>query len=153
ERVPGAQRAWREGLYHGFELLGLAMRHPRAMRRLQRVGEAHLRRQIPDDPELRATLTPDYTLGCKRILMSNDFYASLTQPNVEVVPSAVTQVTRTRSSAPTASNARSTPSSSEPASTSSTCRSPSSSAVVTAAPSPRSGRAARAPTSARPSPA
>jgi cation diffusion facilitator CzcD-associated flavoprotein CzcO len=94
QRVPGAQRAWRETLYHGFELLGLAMRHPRAMRALQRVGERHLRRQIPDDADLRARMTPDYTLGCKRILMSNNFYASLTRPNVEVIPSAVSEVRR-----------------------------------------------------------
>ena len=42
------------------------------------------------DPVLRAKLTPDYVLGCKRILPSNQWYPAITKPNVEVVPSAVT---------------------------------------------------------------
>ena len=40
------------------------------------------------DPALRAKLTPDYVIGCKRILPSNDWYPAVTQPNVEIVPSA-----------------------------------------------------------------
>ena len=37
------------------------------------------------DPELRAKLTPDYPIGCKRILISDDYYQALARPNVEVV--------------------------------------------------------------------
>jgi cation diffusion facilitator CzcD-associated flavoprotein CzcO len=40
-----------------------------------------LRRQVPD-PELRAALTPDYRVGCKRVLFSNDYYPALTEQNV-----------------------------------------------------------------------
>ncbi|MFF3669442.1 flavin-containing monooxygenase [Microtetraspora malaysiensis] len=54
---------------------------------------AHLRRQIAD-PALRAKLIPDYELGCKRILMSDDYYPALAQPNVEVVTNAITAITR-----------------------------------------------------------
>ena len=46
----------------------------------------------PCDPLLRAKLTPDFTLGCKRVLISDDYYPSLTQPNAEVVPAGVTEV-------------------------------------------------------------
>ena len=56
------------------------------------------------DPALRAALTPDYTLGCKRMLFSNDWYRALSQPNVELVPHAVTEVRAAASSAPTASS-------------------------------------------------
>jgi cation diffusion facilitator CzcD-associated flavoprotein CzcO len=90
-RVPGAQRALRELLRYGFEGVGMGMRHPRAMRQLQRVGELHLRRTVAD-PRLRAQLTPAFTLGCKRILMSNDWYPALTRDNVELIPAAVTEV-------------------------------------------------------------
>jgi len=42
---------------------------------------------------LKAKLTPDYPIGCKRILFSNEFYPALAQANVDVVTSAVTAVT------------------------------------------------------------
>ncbi len=51
----------------------------------------HLVRQVPD-PVLRAALTPDYPMGCKRILQSNDWYPALQQPHVTVVTDAVTRV-------------------------------------------------------------
>ena len=84
-RVPAAQRALRSAEYAGMEALGLGFRHPRLMRQVERVGRLHLRRTVRD-PQLRAALTPDYTLGCKRLLMSNDYYPALTRPNVTVHP-------------------------------------------------------------------
>jgi cation diffusion facilitator CzcD-associated flavoprotein CzcO len=90
-RLPTVQRAMREALYYGFELLGRVMVRPRAMRHVQRVAERHLRDQV-EDPGLRRSLTPSYTLGCKRLLFSNSYLRSLTAPNVEVVPAAVTEV-------------------------------------------------------------
>jgi cation diffusion facilitator CzcD-associated flavoprotein CzcO len=91
-RVPAAQRTVRSAVYLGRELLvtGLAYR-PQLMNVLQKAAEGHLAKQVPD-PELRAKLTPDYVLGCKRILPSNEWYPAITQPNVELVPSAVTEV-------------------------------------------------------------
>jgi cation diffusion facilitator CzcD-associated flavoprotein CzcO len=90
-RYPAAQRALRNGIYYSSELLGVAMRNPRLLRPLQAAGEAHIRRSVAD-PQLRRILTPDYTLGCKRLLFSNDWYPALTRPNVEVVPHAVVEV-------------------------------------------------------------
>jgi cation diffusion facilitator CzcD-associated flavoprotein CzcO len=91
-RVPAAQRTVRAAVYFSRELLvtGLAY-HPRLMKAAQRAAEGHLAKQVPD-PELRAKLVPDYLIGCKRILPSNAWYPAITQPNVEVVPSAVTEV-------------------------------------------------------------
>jgi cyclohexanone monooxygenase len=90
-RYPAAQRALRGGIYYSSELIGLAMRNPRLLAPLQRAGLAHLRRTVPD-PELRRILTPAYTLGCKRLLFSNEWYPALVRPNVEVVPHAVEEV-------------------------------------------------------------
>jgi cation diffusion facilitator CzcD-associated flavoprotein CzcO len=61
----------------------------KAMMRL--AWRAHLRAQVKD-PGLRARLVPDYPIGCKRLLFSNDWYPALTEPNVEVVTAPVTQV-------------------------------------------------------------
>lgn len=44
------------------------------------------------DPELREKLTPQYEFGCKRVLISNDFYPTLARPNVELVTDAVKEV-------------------------------------------------------------
>ena len=44
------------------------------------------------DPVLRARLTPRYTLGCKRVLLSDDFYPAITEPNVEVVTDRIREV-------------------------------------------------------------
>lgn len=82
-RVPAAQRALRAVEYFGMEALGVGFRNPAVMRQIQRVGAWHLRRSVRD-PLLRAALTPSYTLGCKRILMSNDYYPAVAASNVTV---------------------------------------------------------------------
>jgi cation diffusion facilitator CzcD-associated flavoprotein CzcO len=56
------------------------------------IGRWQLRRQVPD-PELRRKLTPDYTIGCKRAVLSDDYLPALTQPNVDVITDSVAEVT------------------------------------------------------------
>jgi len=90
-RYPATQRAVRGGLYGTSEMIGVATRNPRLLAPLQAAGRRHLRRSVPD-PELRRILTPDYTIGCKRLLFSNSWYQALSQPNVDVVPHAVEEV-------------------------------------------------------------
>lgn len=90
-RIPGVQSALRLIIYMGRELSVFLFRHPPAMRRLQFVARRHLASAIAD-PALRAKLTPDYTMGCKRILLSDDYYPALAQPNVEVVSDAIAEV-------------------------------------------------------------
>lgn len=51
----------------------------------------HLKRQVTD-PQLRASLVPDYTLGCKRVLLANDYYPALAQPNVAVLKDGIREV-------------------------------------------------------------
>ncbi|MFG1781970.1 flavin-containing monooxygenase [Rhodococcus oryzae] len=90
-RIPGAHRALRAIEYSIMEALGLGFRHPWILRIVQQIGKAQLRAQVRD-PELRKALTPDYTLGCKRMLLSNTYYPALTRPNVEVHANAVASV-------------------------------------------------------------
>jgi cation diffusion facilitator CzcD-associated flavoprotein CzcO len=90
-RVPLLQRAARLLIYLYREAWVLLFRHPRIMRRVQQIALGHLHRSIRD-PQLRATLTPDYMMGCKRIVISSDFYPALAQPNVEVVTAGVSEV-------------------------------------------------------------
>jgi cation diffusion facilitator CzcD-associated flavoprotein CzcO len=90
--IPGLQRLVRAGIYCGRESLvpGFVM-SPRLLTAAERIARAHLRRHIAD-PELRAKLTPEYTIGCKRILISNDYLPALTRPNVELIDSGITRL-------------------------------------------------------------
>jgi cation diffusion facilitator CzcD-associated flavoprotein CzcO len=59
----------------------------------EQAARAMLRRQVPD-PELRRKLTPRYRLGCKRVLLADDYYPAVAQANVDVVTSGIASVTR-----------------------------------------------------------
>jgi cation diffusion facilitator CzcD-associated flavoprotein CzcO len=58
------------------------------------LAQSYLERKI-DDPELRAKLTPDFPVGCKRPLMSRSWLPTLTRPNVRLVTSPITEITET----------------------------------------------------------
>lgn len=89
--VPGAQRATRTAIYWGREVYGVGFLHPRLNRLVQRLSLRHLRRQV-GDPALRAKLTPGYVMGCKRVLLSNDYWSALDRPNVDVVTDPIVRV-------------------------------------------------------------
>lgn len=61
-------------------------------RLMMRTVKHHLRVQVPDKT-LRARLLPEYPLGCKRIIYSNDFYPALGRPNVELVSTGIQAIT------------------------------------------------------------
>src|SRR4051794_6472188 len=90
--LPPLQRAVRAGVYFGRELLvaGLVYR-PKLMGVLQKVAKKHLDKHV-SEPDLRRRLTPDYALGCKRILPSNRWYPAITKPNVGVITSGIDHV-------------------------------------------------------------
>ena len=84
-RFPFAQQLVRAGVYASRELLVLGFaKEPRLMRLLERLSRAHMQKQL-SDPELLRKVSPDYTIGCKRILPSNRWYPTLAQPNVELI--------------------------------------------------------------------
>ena len=86
ERAKWLPRLFRAGFYVYFEAIttGFTGRVPRAMLFLRANHRALLRLQVRDKA-LRERISPDYELGCKRVLVSNDWYPALTQPNVSVV--------------------------------------------------------------------
>ena len=51
-----------------------------------------LKKSVPD-PELRAKLTPDYPIGCKRVLISDEFFTALTRDNVSLVIEGIECIT------------------------------------------------------------
>jgi cation diffusion facilitator CzcD-associated flavoprotein CzcO len=92
--VPAAQRFSRLRIYMLFESLlsvfvGSGTKRKEAVRKL---ALDHLARQVPD-PDLRRRLTPQFDPGCKRMLLSDDYYPSLVRPNVELVDTPVSSFT------------------------------------------------------------
>ncbi|OIN57658.1 flavin-containing monooxygenase [Arsenicibacter rosenii] len=91
--LPVVQRILRESIYWVNEGQGLSFWGHKT---LNRIGTwralRHLHRQIAD-PALRRQLTPDYVLGCKRVLFSNDYYPALTRPNVSLVTERIAAIT------------------------------------------------------------
>ncbi|MFD9302583.1 flavin-containing monooxygenase [Streptomyces sp. NPDC060048] len=90
-RLPGARRGLRAFQYALQESFGYAFRHPKLARLLEAGARAHLRLAVPDR-RLRRALTPDYRLGCKRLLTSSTYYPALNQPHVHLHPTAVSSV-------------------------------------------------------------
>ncbi|HEY3712213.1 MAG TPA: NAD(P)/FAD-dependent oxidoreductase [Amycolatopsis sp.] len=92
KRVPGAQRLYRGFVYWGREAQGIGFNgHPAIMKAGQQIAKRHMAKAIKDRA-LRRKLTPDYTMGCKRVLLSNDYYPALARDNVEVNTDGVREV-------------------------------------------------------------
>ncbi len=92
-RWPWLQRLDRglKYLHHESRMLAFAT-FPALMKVMRLSFHLHLRQQIAD-PQLRARLQPDYPMGCKRILISNDYYPALARSNVELVDTGIREVT------------------------------------------------------------
>ncbi|MEZ5511329.1 MAG: NAD(P)/FAD-dependent oxidoreductase [Gammaproteobacteria bacterium] len=92
QRFPASQRALRDGIYWALESRVLAfVINPRIMAIAKRQALQHIRKQI-SNPELRKKVTPDYTIGCKRILMSDEYYPALDSANVDVITDGIREV-------------------------------------------------------------
>ncbi len=92
ERVPLVRELYRSFLYARFESQAVAFSiNPKLMALAKQMGLHNIRKAIKDEA-LRAAVTPDYQPGCKRVLISNDYYPALAQPNVSVDNSGVKEV-------------------------------------------------------------
>ncbi|MDQ6834586.1 MAG: NAD(P)/FAD-dependent oxidoreductase [Actinomycetota bacterium] len=90
-RFPRLLGLTRGGVFSLLESFHFGFRHPAVMRVAERRARAHIARQV-SDPALRAQLTPDYRLGCKRVLGSDTWYPALCAENVEVVSSGISEI-------------------------------------------------------------
>jgi cation diffusion facilitator CzcD-associated flavoprotein CzcO len=90
-RFPAWRRLHRARLYWTNESRVWPIFHPALARLLQRLARWNIRRSIGDD-DLARRLTPDYTIGCKRVLISNEWYPMFRRPNVQLVDAAIQEV-------------------------------------------------------------
>ncbi len=91
-RSPLLARLYRWWLWTQYEMrFPIFRQKPWLSRVIHDFADKNMREQIAD-PALREALTPDYPIGGKRILISDDYYQTLTRPNVEVVTSPIERV-------------------------------------------------------------
>lgn len=92
KRVPTLLKLSRLIIYIQYELKAFAFVTWRAALRFKRMAFFHNLKRGIKNPDLRERLIPDYRLGCKRILFSNDFYPALDRPNVELVTDKIADI-------------------------------------------------------------
>ena len=94
-RHPWTQRLSRLATYIRFESRAIGFtRAPGLLRLMEKQVRRYIAHQVRDGA-LREKLTPKYTLGCKRVLMSNDFYKTLARKNVALVTEPIVRATPT----------------------------------------------------------
>ncbi|MEU6660659.1 NAD(P)/FAD-dependent oxidoreductase [Streptomyces sp. NPDC046821] len=83
----------RRGILWGIRELQVQAftKRPNELGLVEQLAKRNMHRSVKD-PALRAKLTPDYRIGCKRILLSNTYYPALAQPNVDVVASGLSEI-------------------------------------------------------------
>ncbi len=91
-RVPGYSWLVRKLIYWTLELRAYAFTvNPRVLQFNERFALKHLHHQVPE-PDLRKKLTPDYRMGCKRVLLSDDYYPALRRSNVTLETTEIAEV-------------------------------------------------------------
>lgn len=88
---PVLRRLHRAWLYLRNEVRVVPIMNPRLARPLERLAKLYLRHCVKN-PALVEKLTPDYTIGCKRVLLSNNYYQVFNRPNVELVTKPLVEV-------------------------------------------------------------
>jgi len=91
--IPPLQWFSRERTYWFYELIGLALTGNVFFNRLLGIHASRLLNRQVKDPRLRRELTPDYKLGCKRIVVSDNFYRVFNRANVHLITDSVMGIT------------------------------------------------------------
>jgi cation diffusion facilitator CzcD-associated flavoprotein CzcO len=90
-RLPILRKLHRARLYWSNESRVWPVFHPSLARALQNLAKLFIRYQVKDKDTARK-LTPDYTMGCKRILISNNYYPTFNRDNVDLVTEGVAEI-------------------------------------------------------------
>ena len=90
-RFPALQRLVRTRQYWYRECIAFSLQRPWRTAALERVARARLQWQVRDQ-RLREKITPAYSMGCKRIILSDDYHPTLARANVELITSSIREV-------------------------------------------------------------
>ena len=92
DRIPVVRKADRLRIFLYGELLtsGFVL-SPKLLAAPMQLWRRQLKAQITD-PQLRAKCVPDYVMGCKRVVFSNDWYPALAQSHVELITDPIDRI-------------------------------------------------------------
>lgn len=91
EKFPSIQQRWRGSVSQILNGINFGLRHPKALEPVNALGRQLLKLQIKDDV-LRENVTPNFSIGCKRLLFANNYYPALQQENVHLVPHGLVEI-------------------------------------------------------------
>ncbi|HNE91025.1 MAG TPA: NAD(P)/FAD-dependent oxidoreductase [Agitococcus sp.] len=90
-KYPAIQQTWRNSVAQSLNAINFGLRNPIALKPLNVLGKQLLKLQIKD-PVLRKNVTPNFTVGCKRILFANNYYPALQAANTRLIPHGLVKV-------------------------------------------------------------
>ncbi|KGD65182.1 monooxygenase, flavin-binding family protein [Alcanivorax nanhaiticus] len=91
EKLPVIQKTWRKAVAQSLNVINFGLRNPMALKPVSTAAKQLLRVQVKDKT-LRKAVTPDFTLGCKRILFANNYYPALQADNANLIPHGLVEV-------------------------------------------------------------
>lgn len=91
QRFPLIQQTWRNSIAQILNGINFGLRHPAVLKPINVLSRQLLRLQIKDD-QLRKDVTPNFDIGCKRLLFANNYYPALQQDNVSLIPHGLVEI-------------------------------------------------------------
>ncbi len=90
-KFPVIQETWRKSIVQILNGINFGLRHPKVLKPVSFLSRQLLRLQITDD-KLRQDVTPNFDIGCKRLLFANNYYPALQQDNVNLIPHGLVEI-------------------------------------------------------------
>lgn len=83
-RLPIIQRTWRSAVSQSLNVINFGLRHPKCLKPVNVLAKQLLKTQV-QNPSLRQAVTPNFDIGCKRLLFSNNYYPALQASNTQLI--------------------------------------------------------------------
>lgn len=90
-KFPIIQQTWRNSIAQILNGINFGLRHPKVLEPINFLSKQLLKLQINDD-QLRKNVTPNFSIGCKRLLFANNYYPALQQDNVSLIPHGLVEI-------------------------------------------------------------
>lgn len=90
-KFPIIQQTWRNSIAQILNGINFGLRHPKVLEPISFLSKQLLKLQIDDD-QLRKDVTPNFAIGCKRLLFANNYYPALQQDNVSLIPHGLVEI-------------------------------------------------------------
>ena len=90
-RFPVIQETWRKSIVQVLNGINFGLRNPKTLKPVNALSRQLLKLQIKDE-QLRKDVTPNFDIGCKRLLFANNYYPALQQDNVKLIPHGLVEI-------------------------------------------------------------